>query len=346
MAERRAQALALDRDLLRELLGAEELRDLLDADAVSEVERELRGRARTPDELHDLLLRRGDLRPGEFEEALAAELERERRAVRVRLAGERAAARRRGRGPLPRRARRDAARRATGRVPRGRGRPARLHPRPLRPRPRPVHDRRRGGALRARSPPCSRDSSPRSSGRAGSSAASCAPAARSGSGATRTSCGACAGRPWPGCARRSSRSSRPRSPASCRPGRASTAARALREALVPLQGLSLPVSLWESDDPAAARSRLPARAARPALRERRARLGGRGARARGASSTARTRSRSAVRRRCRHPRATSTTGCAPRSAREPCSGTTCWRRPLSTPRRPCRRCGTSSGPGR
>ena len=33
-AERRAQALSLDRDLLRELLGQEELRDLLDADAV------------------------------------------------------------------------------------------------------------------------------------------------------------------------------------------------------------------------------------------------------------------------------------------------------------------------
>ena len=44
-AERRAQALSLDRDLLRELLGSEELRDLLDADAVDEVERQLRGNA-------------------------------------------------------------------------------------------------------------------------------------------------------------------------------------------------------------------------------------------------------------------------------------------------------------
>ncbi len=33
-AERRAQALSLDRDLLRELLGQEELRSLLDADAL------------------------------------------------------------------------------------------------------------------------------------------------------------------------------------------------------------------------------------------------------------------------------------------------------------------------
>src|SRR5207302_7256251 len=52
-AERRAQALSLDRDLLRELLGQEELRDLLDPGAVEEVERQLRGRPRTPDELHD-----------------------------------------------------------------------------------------------------------------------------------------------------------------------------------------------------------------------------------------------------------------------------------------------------
>ena len=44
-AERRAQALSLDRELLRELLGQEELRDLLDRDAVEEVERQLRGDA-------------------------------------------------------------------------------------------------------------------------------------------------------------------------------------------------------------------------------------------------------------------------------------------------------------
>ncbi|HWM14125.1 MAG TPA: hypothetical protein VNO56_06560, partial [Gaiellaceae bacterium] len=88
LAERRAQALALDRDLLRELLGQEELRDLLDPAALEEVEEQLRGRARSPDQLHDLLLRRGDLAPGEFDEELAAPLEQERRAVRVRVAGE------------------------------------------------------------------------------------------------------------------------------------------------------------------------------------------------------------------------------------------------------------------
>ena len=47
-AERRAQALSLDRDLLRELLGQEELRDLLDADAVEQVEEQLRATRATP----------------------------------------------------------------------------------------------------------------------------------------------------------------------------------------------------------------------------------------------------------------------------------------------------------
>ena len=88
-AERRAQALSLDRDLLRELLGQEELRDLLDSDAVAEVERQLRGHARTADELHDLLRRRGDLRPDEYDDDLAEPLVAERRAVEVRVAGER-----------------------------------------------------------------------------------------------------------------------------------------------------------------------------------------------------------------------------------------------------------------
>jgi len=87
-AERRAQALSLDRDLLRELLGQEELRDLLDPGALEQVETSLVPAPRNPDELHDLLLRRGDLRPGRFDEAFAAVLEAERRAIRVRVAGE------------------------------------------------------------------------------------------------------------------------------------------------------------------------------------------------------------------------------------------------------------------
>ena len=88
-AERRAQALSLDRDLLRELLGQEELRDLIDPGALANVESQLRGDARSPDELHDLLRRRGDLREGEYTGDLAEPLLSERRAVHVRVAGER-----------------------------------------------------------------------------------------------------------------------------------------------------------------------------------------------------------------------------------------------------------------
>src|SRR5579862_1737239 len=87
-AERRAQALSLDRDLLRELLGQEELRDLLDVDAVEEVERQLRGAPTTPDQLHDQLRIRGDLREGEYDASLAEPLLAERRAIVVRVAGE------------------------------------------------------------------------------------------------------------------------------------------------------------------------------------------------------------------------------------------------------------------
>ena len=87
-AERRAQALSLDRDLLRELLGQEELRELIDADALAEVEEQLRGSPRDPDELHDVLRRRGDLRAGEYDEGQAAILLAERRALEVRFAGE------------------------------------------------------------------------------------------------------------------------------------------------------------------------------------------------------------------------------------------------------------------
>jgi ATP-dependent Lhr-like helicase len=88
-AERRAQALSLDRDLLRELLGQEELRDLIDPGALADVEEHLRGNARTPDELHDLLRRRGDLREGEYPYDLVEPLLAERRAVHVRVGGER-----------------------------------------------------------------------------------------------------------------------------------------------------------------------------------------------------------------------------------------------------------------
>jgi ATP-dependent Lhr-like helicase len=66
LAERRAQALTLDRQMLRDLLGQEELRELLDAEVVAAVEHELQCRAdgfraRNVEDLHDLLRRVGDL---------------------------------------------------------------------------------------------------------------------------------------------------------------------------------------------------------------------------------------------------------------------------------------------
>ncbi|HUS67374.1 MAG TPA: DEAD/DEAH box helicase [Kofleriaceae bacterium] len=99
-AERRAQALALDRTLLRDLLGEADLRGLLDAEAVDEVERERQAlapgwRARGADEVEDLLRRLGPLSHEELAEraegdaaAWGAELVAQGRAARVVVAGE------------------------------------------------------------------------------------------------------------------------------------------------------------------------------------------------------------------------------------------------------------------
>jgi ATP-dependent Lhr-like helicase len=101
-AERRAAALSLDRDLLRELLGQEELRDLIDADALEGVEADLqhlspRTQASTSDELGEVLRRLGDLTEAEVARrviegvdpvGLLATLADQRRAVRVRVGGE------------------------------------------------------------------------------------------------------------------------------------------------------------------------------------------------------------------------------------------------------------------
>ena len=64
LAERRAGALTLDRDLLRELLGQEELRELLDPEALADLELSLQAlaeerQATTLDQVHDLLRRLG-----------------------------------------------------------------------------------------------------------------------------------------------------------------------------------------------------------------------------------------------------------------------------------------------
>ncbi|HEV3320086.1 MAG TPA: DEAD/DEAH box helicase [Solirubrobacteraceae bacterium] len=102
-AERRAAALSLDRDLLRELLGSEELRELIDPGALARVCDELQRRspltrATGRDELHDVLRQLGDLTIAEVRERVLEELDaeellaglcRQRRAIPLRLAGER-----------------------------------------------------------------------------------------------------------------------------------------------------------------------------------------------------------------------------------------------------------------
>ncbi|MGA2537820.1 MAG: helicase-related protein [Terracidiphilus sp.] len=101
LAERRAQALTIDQDQLRELLGEADLRELLDADAIAEVEEMAQcltetHRARSADGIHDLCLRLGDLSRGELARRVvdASVLEsidrlvRSRRLLELRIAGE------------------------------------------------------------------------------------------------------------------------------------------------------------------------------------------------------------------------------------------------------------------
>jgi ATP-dependent Lhr-like helicase len=102
LAERRAQALSVDQAQLKELLGEAELRELLDARAIEELERTLQrleGRpVGNPDALHDLLLSLGDLTGDEIRmraspvEAVDRWLQRlvsERRVIPITVAGER-----------------------------------------------------------------------------------------------------------------------------------------------------------------------------------------------------------------------------------------------------------------
>ncbi len=101
LPERRAQALTIDQTQLRELLGDVDLRELLDATALDEIESQLqaleeRYHARSVDGVHDLLRRLGDLSKGEIEARSAtpevaksiSALVRARRAVSVRICGE------------------------------------------------------------------------------------------------------------------------------------------------------------------------------------------------------------------------------------------------------------------
>src|SRR5208282_5612099 len=102
LAERRAQALTIDQEQLRELLGEADLRELLDAEAIADVEETAQClketyRARSADGIHDLCLRLGDLSRDELTRRVASpdllahvdRLVRARRLLELRIAGER-----------------------------------------------------------------------------------------------------------------------------------------------------------------------------------------------------------------------------------------------------------------
>lgn len=97
LAERRAAALSLDSHLLAELLGRAELRELLDAEVLTELERELQWlaedrRIKDVEGVADLLRVLGPLTDSELTERgaepqWAQELASARRAIRVRIGG-------------------------------------------------------------------------------------------------------------------------------------------------------------------------------------------------------------------------------------------------------------------
>jgi ATP-dependent Lhr-like helicase len=101
LAERRAQALSIDQEQLRELMGDADLRELLDGDAIAQTEEQLQCleetyRARNIDGVHDLLLRLGDMTRGELAKRcmtteIAEGVERllkARRALELQIGGE------------------------------------------------------------------------------------------------------------------------------------------------------------------------------------------------------------------------------------------------------------------
>ena len=233
LAERRAAALALDRDLLRDLLGAEELRELLDPGVLADVELELQcladgRRARSADELHDVLRKVGDLTAAEVDlrcEGTARrrgsrELVDERRVIEIALGGETRSSPPRTRPAI---ATRSAARCRSGCRWRS-----------------PTRWRVRSRSSSAATPaPTARSSPPTSAARFGAPPERIAGALRrargrraggprrvpprrgvSASGATSTCCVSCVAGRWPRCAARSSPSSRRPSPGSSRRGTA------------------------------------------------------------------------------------------------------------------------------
>ncbi|MGI8425712.1 MAG: Lhr family helicase [Actinomycetota bacterium] len=98
LVERRAQALSLDTAMLAELLGTAELRELIDPKALAEVELEVQRladgrRLRNADDAHDALRTMGAMSSVHLiergaEPSWLVDLEEQRRAIRIRIAGE------------------------------------------------------------------------------------------------------------------------------------------------------------------------------------------------------------------------------------------------------------------
>ena len=247
-AERRAQALSLDRDLLRELLGQDELRDLLDPGRAGRRRGTARGRARArPTSCTTSSAVAATCATPKSTSAHAAVLEADRRALRVRIAGEQRLIAAEDAGLF---------RDALGVMPPG-GLPAtfleavpecaRGAAAPLRALARAVHDGRRGRALRPRAGPRRGACSPRSSSRDRLVRGELRPG-----GVEREWC-------EPDVLRRLRRASLAALRKEVEPAEQAALGRflpawhgidrraTLQEALVPLQALPLPVSLWESE---------------------------------------------------------------------------------------------------
>ena len=268
-AERRAAALSLNRDLLRELLGQEELRDLIDPAALAAVEADLQWlsderRVATRDGLHDLLRSVGDLSETEVAARVVDGVDADRDAVgagggaagRAGEGGRRAAVDRRGRrGPVPRRAWGRAAGRPAGGVP---GRRTRRTAAGWSDGTRPRTGRLRASSVRERYAPRRR----RGAEPAGARRRACARRVASrglrarvvpSGGAAAAAAGLAGGAATRGGASRPTRAGTiPARLARGRSlGRRSAGSGAgidrLRDVLVALQGLALPAEVWERD---------------------------------------------------------------------------------------------------
>ena len=342
-AERRAQALSLDRDLLRELLGPGGA-PRPDRPGCAGGRRAATCAAIrvSPDELHDVLRRRGDLRIGEYDTELAESLISERRAVFVRfasderlIAAEDAGRYRDALGAMPPsglpevflESEPDPLQSLVARYARSRG------PFTTGEANDAFRPRRRAGAAR-----------PRAGGEARPRRA---PAGRDGARVVRPR------RPPPAAprvARRAAQGGRagragdaralPAELARRRPqGDASRGARAAPGAVAARLALGV-------GGAAAPGTRLPAGAPRPAVRDRRGRVGRRGPRP-GRALLPRGRLGSRDGRRAPPlPRERLTTAFARRWPAAPSSGSTCSRAPASSPSPHCPRCGISSGRAR